>query len=53
MTNKPISVLLLPSTGYSGNLMPLFYFTNVFVCHKVYFSHPFKNNILIVCFLEF
>ncbi len=45
MTNKPISVLLLPSTGYSGNLMPLFFnFTNVFVYHKVYFGHPFKNN---------
>ncbi len=44
MTNKPISVPLLPSTGYSGGLMLLFYFSKVFVYHKVYFGHPFKNN---------
>ncbi len=36
MTNKPISVPLLPSTGYSGSLMLLFYFSKVFVYHKVY-----------------
>ncbi len=40
MTNKPISVPLLPSTGYSGSLILLFYFSKVFV----YFGHPFKNN---------
>ncbi len=49
MIYKPISAPLLPSAGYIGNLIDVFF---VFVYHKVYFGHSIKNNILIRSFLE-